>query len=76
MQNESMSVCVVGLGYIGLPTAALIASRGLQVTGVDIEPSVVETVAQGRNRALHKASAASAGDSRGKSNSPPDPSDC
>ena len=38
---------MLGLGYIGLPTAALIASRGMRVVGVDINPAVVETVAQG-----------------------------
>ncbi len=39
---------MMGLGYIGLPTAALISSRGLQVTGVDIREEVVETINQGR----------------------------
>ena len=39
---------MMGLGYIGLPTAALISSRGLQVTGVDIRKDVVETINQGR----------------------------
>ena len=29
-------VCIFGLGYIGLPTAALIAESGLEVNGVDI----------------------------------------
>ncbi len=38
---------MVGLGYIGLPTAALIASRGLQVTGVDIHQNVVDTINKG-----------------------------
>ncbi len=47
MKSEPSSVCVLGLGYIGLPTAALIASRGLRVVGVDINPAVVRTVAQG-----------------------------
>ena len=37
MKNKP-SVVMMGLGYIGLPTAALIASRGLKVTGVDIHP--------------------------------------
>jgi UDP-N-acetyl-D-mannosaminuronic acid dehydrogenase len=41
-------VCVVGLGYIGLPTAALMTSRGIQILGVDIDSSVVETVNSGR----------------------------
>ena len=30
-------VCVIGLGYIGLPTAAVLASRGFQVRGVDVD---------------------------------------
>jgi len=41
-------VCVVGLGYIGLPTAALAASHGLRVTGVDIDPEVVRSLSGGR----------------------------
>ncbi len=41
------SVCVVGLGYIGLPTASVLADRGFQVHGVDIRPEVVETINRG-----------------------------
>lgn len=48
MRPEFPNVCVIGLGYIGLPTAALIAGRGLKVTGVDINPAIVETVNEGR----------------------------
>ena len=33
---EFQTVSVIGLGYIGLPTAAVIASRGMQVIGVDV----------------------------------------
>lgn len=47
MHRNFSTVCVVGLGYIGLPTAALIASRGPKVIGVDIDPSIVETVGEG-----------------------------
>lgn len=47
MHRDFSKVCVMGLGYIGLPTAALIASRGLDVLGVDIDPSIVETVSGG-----------------------------
>jgi UDP-N-acetyl-D-mannosaminuronic acid dehydrogenase len=36
-------VCVVGLGYIGLPTASLLAARGYSVTGVDVSKDVVAT---------------------------------
>lgn len=41
-------IAVVGLGYIGLPTAAVFAAKGLQVVGVDVNPRVVETVNNGR----------------------------
>jgi UDP-N-acetyl-D-mannosaminuronic acid dehydrogenase len=40
-------VCVVGLGYIGLPTAALLASTGFDVIGVDLNANTVETINQG-----------------------------
>lgn len=40
-------VAMVGLGYIGLPTAALMASRGLEVIGVDVNQSTVDTVNAG-----------------------------
>ena len=42
------SVCVVGLGYIGLPTASLLATKGHRVFGVDVKASVVETINAGR----------------------------
>lgn len=38
---------MIGLGYIGLPTAALIAGKGLQVTGVDVSKDVVNTINKG-----------------------------
>ena len=40
-------VCVVGLGYIGLPTAAFIASKGVHVTGVDVNSKFVESINKG-----------------------------
>ncbi|HVF24889.1 MAG TPA: 3-hydroxyacyl-CoA dehydrogenase NAD-binding domain-containing protein, partial [Anaerolineales bacterium] len=40
-------ICVIGLGYIGLPTASTFAMHGLKVLGVDINPSVVETLRSG-----------------------------
>ncbi len=46
--EKKPSVVMVGLGYIGLPTAALIASRGLHVTGVDIHQHVVDTINKGQ----------------------------
>jgi len=41
-------VVMIGLGYIGLPTAALIAQNKTQVHGVDINPKVVETINAGK----------------------------
>jgi len=40
-------ICVIGLGYIGLPTAAVLASRKFQVVGVDVQQNVVDTVNRG-----------------------------
>ena len=40
-------ICVLGLGYIGLPTASMFAVRGVKVVGVDINPRVVETLRRG-----------------------------
>lgn len=41
-------VSVIGLGYIGLPTAAVIASRGIDVIGVDVSQHAVDTINQGK----------------------------
>ncbi|MEO6709840.1 MAG: UDP-N-acetyl-D-mannosamine dehydrogenase [Planctomycetota bacterium] len=46
--NGELKICVVGLGYIGLPTASLLGTKGAQVFGVDISPEVVATINQGR----------------------------
>ncbi len=42
-----MNVQFIGLGYIGLPTAALVASKGISVYGVDVNLKVVETINRG-----------------------------
>ena len=44
---DRRSICVVGLGYIGLPTASLLGTKGYQVHGVDVSESVVETINSG-----------------------------
>jgi len=41
-------VVTIGLGYIGLPTSALIASHGTNVLGVDINQSIVDTINEGK----------------------------
>lgn len=40
-------LCVLGLGYIGLPTASIFATRGKKVLGVDVVPNVVDTINKG-----------------------------
>lgn len=40
-------VCVIGLGYIGLPTASIFGTRGLKVFGVDVRSDVVEIINRG-----------------------------
>ncbi|MFC0444261.1 UDP-N-acetyl-D-mannosamine dehydrogenase [Pseudidiomarina halophila] len=40
-------ICIIGLGYIGLPTAALLANQGFKVFGVDVTEDVVNTVNNG-----------------------------
>lgn len=40
-------VCVLGLGYIGLPTASVLATHGHQVFGIDVSPQVVEIINKG-----------------------------
>jgi len=42
-----MKVCVQGLGYIGLPTAAMMALGGHEVVGYDVDPRVLESLADG-----------------------------
>ncbi len=41
-------ICVIGLGYIGLPTASTFASKGVQVIGVDVNQHILSTLQQGR----------------------------
>ncbi len=41
-------ICVLGLGYIGLPTASILATKGYSVLGVDVSSDVVETINRGK----------------------------
>lgn len=42
-----MTICVVGMGYIGLPTAATLATRGMNVIGLDVSQDIVDTINRG-----------------------------
>lgn len=44
------SICVVGLGYIGLPTAVMFANHGVKVHGVDVNPAAVKSI---QEKTLH-----------------------
>ena len=46
MKNKK-KICVIGLGYIGLPTAALLANKGYKVHGFDVEQHVVDIINRG-----------------------------
>lgn len=47
MKGETRKIIVMGLGYIGLPTASMLATKGHQVLGVDISESIVSTINSG-----------------------------
>lgn len=67
MSKQSETVAVIGLGYIGLPTAAILASHGVRVIGVDVNDRHVEAVNRGEvpfvepDLATHVAGAVSQG---------------
>jgi len=72
-------VCVVGLGYIGLPTASVLASNGFQVLGVDVSTNVVDTVNKGNihieEPGLHTVVRAAIGSGNLRASLEPEPSD-
>lgn len=45
--DSTQKIIVVGLGYIGLPTASMLATKGFQVVGVDVDPIAVNTINAG-----------------------------
>ena len=47
MTKKFETVCVIGLGYIGLPTASLLGTKGYKVHGVDVSQKVVDTINSG-----------------------------
>jgi len=49
IKRKEAKIAVIGIGYVGLPTAAILANLGFQVTGVDINPKIVNEVSQGRS---------------------------
>lgn len=47
LENGLSHICVVGLGYIGLPTAVMFASSGKKVVGIDIDQRAIDTINKG-----------------------------
>jgi UDP-N-acetyl-D-mannosaminuronic acid dehydrogenase len=46
--TEFSKISIIGLGYIGLPTAAMFASRKIEVVGIDVNPQTVDTINRGK----------------------------
>ena len=63
--HETKTVAVIGLGYIGLPTAAILATNGVHVIGVDVNPVHVDAVNRGE-----EPESAPAGNRKGKVREP------
>lgn len=49
---KKKKICVIGLGYIGLPTSALLANKGYEVYGVDVVQSTVDTINRGETHVV------------------------
>ncbi|MBY6277292.1 nucleotide sugar dehydrogenase [Symbiobacterium thermophilum] len=58
-----MKICVIGMGYIGFPTACLLASAGHHVVGVDVNVSVLDTLRNGQLHIVNEAGLADLYDS-------------
>ena len=53
-KKQKFTCCILGLGYIGLPTAALIAKTKTNVVGVDVNNEVVDIVNSGNVHIIEK----------------------
>jgi UDP-N-acetyl-D-glucosamine dehydrogenase len=49
IHDHTAAVAVIGLGYVGLPLAVAFAESGFQVVGIDVDPSKVDAINQGRS---------------------------
>ncbi len=56
IKNKKAKVAVIGLGYVGLPTAVELAKNGFQVFGIDIKKQRVDLVNQGKSYILDVSS--------------------
>jgi UDP-N-acetyl-D-glucosamine dehydrogenase len=58
LESRTMKIAVIGLGYVGLPLALQFARSGVDVLGLDIDPSKVESLNRGRSYIKHIESSA------------------
>jgi UDP-N-acetyl-D-glucosamine dehydrogenase len=49
IHDHSATVAIIGLGYVGLPLAVAFAESGFPVVGIDVDPSKVDAINQGRS---------------------------
>jgi UDP-N-acetyl-D-glucosamine dehydrogenase len=49
LNTHNAAVAVIGLGYVGLPLAVAFAESGMRVAGIDVDPSKVDAINQGRS---------------------------
>lgn len=49
VRKREAKIAVIGLGYVGLPTASVFANSGFTVTGADVNPKIVEIVSEGKS---------------------------
>src|SRR6266446_7461142 len=56
IERKTATVCVVGLGYVGLPLAETFAAGGYPVLGFDIDPKKVQSLKQGKSYIGHISS--------------------
>ena len=54
MKLKDKKICILGLGYIGLPTAAILANENYNVNGVDIDKDVVNNINLGNTHFSEK----------------------
>lgn len=50
LKKQELTIAILGLGRIGLPTAAVFAESGARVTGIDIDPEIIQLTNAGRSR--------------------------
>ena len=53
LNRRDANIGIIGMGYVGLPLARVIASKGFRVTGFDVDPAKVDMLNAGRSYIHH-----------------------